>query len=374
MSAAAEDYGVTARWVRILVNRYLEGGWDAIEPRSRRPHSSPTRTPESVMERIVELRRELAAAGHDAGAETIAWHLQRELGTAPSTATIWRVLRRAGLVTPQPKKRPRSSYTRFEADLPNECWQSDFTHWHLVDSRDVEILTFLDDHSRYAVSITCHRVISGTTVVEMFRSAIEDYGPPAATLTDNGLVFTTRSRQGPNAFEDELRMLGITQRNGRPNHPQTQGKVERFQQTLKRWLTQQPLTPDLIELQHQLDQFRDYYNQHRPHRALNGRTPQTAYQALAKAGPSSTVAGHWRIRDDRVDNSGKITLRYHSRLLHIGIGRAHAGTPVKILIHDRHVRVIDLISRDLIRELVIDPTRDYQPLKPQKPLPKEELP
>jgi transposase InsO family protein len=225
ISAAAEDYGVSARWVRVLVRRYRDGGWAAIEPRSRRPHTSPSKIPEEIETAIVALRRSLLADGHDAGADTIAAHLERRTGSTPSTATIWRILRWHGLVTPTPKKRPRSSYTRFVADLPNETWQSDFTHWRLTSGAGVELLTFLDDHSRYALSITAYPVVTGPIVLAAFRSTVDEYGPPASTLTDNGLVFTTRSRNGRNAFENELRLLGIDQKNGRPNHPHTQGKV-----------------------------------------------------------------------------------------------------------------------------------------------------
>jgi hypothetical protein len=184
-------------------------------------------------------------------------------------------------------------------------------------------------------------------------------------------VFTTRTRKGRNAFENELRLLGIDQRNGRPNHPQTQGKVERFQQTMKKWLTARPPADTMHELQTQLNQFRDYYNHQRPHRSLQRRTPAETYNARAKAGPAGTVDGHWRIRDDRIDDSGVVTIRYHSKLHHIGIGRAHKGTRVKILVHDRHIRIVSTNAGELLRELLLDPDRDYQPQKPQNPLPKE---
>lgn len=370
-SVVADDYGVTYRWVHTLVQRYLAGGWEAIEPRSRKPHTSPTRIPPEVEAEILRLRRELLAEGHDAGAHTIAFHLAQTLATPPSVATIWRTLQRHGMIAPQPKKRPRSSYLRFEAELPNETWQSDFTHWRLASDTGVEILTFLDDHSRLALSVTVSAVVTGQIVLTDFRANVEEYGPPASTLTDNGLVFTTRVRRGRNAFENELRLLGIDQKNGRPNHPQTQGKVERFQQTLKKWLAAQTPADTIDELQIQLDRFRNYYNQTRPHRSLNRRTPAQAYAALGKAGPAGTVDGHWRIREDRIDQSGVITLRYDSRLHHIGIGRTHKGTRVKILIHDRHIRILSTETGQLLRELILDPTRDYQPQKPQNTLPKE---
>lgn len=116
----ARDYGVTYRWVHTLVTRYLDGGWDALEPRSRRPLTSPTRTSPDVEAQVIELRRTLQEAGHDAGPHTIAAHLNREHGASPAVSTIWKILTRHGLVVAEPKKRPRSSYLRFEADLPNE--------------------------------------------------------------------------------------------------------------------------------------------------------------------------------------------------------------------------------------------------------------
>src|SRR5262245_58865844 len=244
--------------------RYRVEGEAAFEPRSRRPKRSPTAIPVSTVELIVELRQRLIRHGLDAGADTIAWHLEHHHQLRVSRATIDRTLRRQGLVEPAPRKRPRSSYIRFAAEQPNECWQADFTHYRLTDGVDVEILSWLDDHARYALSITAHRHVTGPVVVETFRAAIDRNGPPAATLTDNGMVFTTRlagGRGGRNGFETELDRLRITQKNSRPNHPGTCGKVERFQQTLKTWLRAQPDQPTGIDgLQHLLDRFADLYN------------------------------------------------------------------------------------------------------------------
>lgn len=366
----ARDYGVTYRWVHTLVTRYLTGGWEALEPRSRRPLTSPTRTAFAIESEVLQLRRELSAAGHDAGPHTIAAHVQRRHGTSPAPSTIWKILRRNGLVAEQPRKRPRSSYLRFEADLPNETWQSDFTHWRLATGAGVEVLTFLDDHSRLALSVTAYPVVTVQHVLAQFRATVAEYGPPASTLTDNGLVFTTRVRGGRNTFENELNLLGIDQKNGRPNHPQTQGKVERFQQTLKKWLRAQPQATTIEHLQAQLDEFRRYYNTIRPHRSLDRATPAEAYAARGKATPAGTD-GHWRIREDRVDDAGSITLRFNSRMHHIGIGRAHKHQRVRILIHNHDIRVINPATGELLRELTLDPTRDYQPQKPQNALPKE---
>ncbi len=366
----ARDYGVTYRWVHTLVTRYLQGGWEAIEPRSRRPLTSPTKTSPEREAEVLQLRRELSEAGHDAGPHTIAVHLERRHGSSPAASTIWKILTRHGLVAAEPRKRPRSSYLRFQADLPNETWQSDFTHWHLAAGEGVEVLTFLDDHARLALSVTAYPVVTVQRVLAQFRATITEYGPPASTLTDNGLVFTTRVRGGRNTFENELNLLGIDQKNGRPNHPQTQGKVERFQQTMKKWLRAQPAAATIGDLQDQLDSFRDYYNTVRPHRSLARRTPAETYAARGKATPAGTD-GHWRIREDRVDDAGSITLRFNSRMHHIGIGRAHKHEQVRVLIHNLDIRIINPATGELLRELTLDPTRDYQPQKPQNALHKE---
>jgi transposase InsO family protein len=364
-SAVAREYGVSQGWISRLVTRYRLEGEAAFEPRSRRPHSSPTRLPQTTVDLIVELRNKLRTAGLDSGPHTIAWHLEHHHQLQVSVASISRHLAAAGLVTPTPAKRPKSSYIRFAAEQPNERWQADFTHWWLVDKTHTEILTWLDDHSRYALSVTAHRRVTATIVLDTFRNAYAAQGIPASTLTDNGMVFTTRlagGKGGRNQLENELRRLGVTQINSTPNHPTTCGKVERFQQTLKRWLTRQPPSHTIAELQTQLDAFVDEYNHRRPHRSLPHRaTPATAYQARLKAAPGTRVDTHDRVRTDRVDQAGSITLRVGGRLHHIGVGRIHYRTRVLILVQDLNIKIIDAATGELLRELVLDPTRDYQP-------------
>ncbi|HEY4810781.1 MAG TPA: helix-turn-helix domain-containing protein [Solirubrobacteraceae bacterium] len=228
VSELAAAHGVHRSWIYKLLARYREGGIEALQPRSRRPRSCKHETPEVLVQAIVALRNELVADGHDAGAATIAYHLAKRIETVPSRATIWRILKREGLIVPQPQKRPRCSLIRFA----------------------------------------------------------------------------------------------------------------------------------------QLDTFVHYYNDIRPHRALDGRTPLQAYSTRIKAKPTGPDAKtHFRVRQDKVDKTGKVSLRYHSKLYKIGLGRAHTGRTIKLPIADQHIRVIDL-QRQLIRELTLDPTRNYQPLTP----------
>ncbi|MDR7293853.1 transposase InsO family protein [Pseudoglutamicibacter albus] len=197
---AATHFGVSTRWIRTLLKRFRIGGIEALHPHSKRPHTNPNQTPEKLRETILALRHQLLRDGLDAGAATIYDLLPEQ--TRPSTSTIFRILKTAGTIQPQPQKRPRSSWQRFQAPAPNSLWQSDVTHWPLADGTDTEIISWLDDHSRYLTHISVHPRITGHIVVNTFLEATETHGLPAATLTDNGLVYTLR-------YAGKLRLLGI---------------------------------------------------------------------------------------------------------------------------------------------------------------------
>ncbi len=281
------------------------------------------------------LRKALSDEGLDAGPHTIQFHLSRRRRRGvPSVTTIWRVLQRRGFVTPQPHKRPRSSYVRFEADLPHECWQADTTHWALADGADVEILNMIDDHFRLRVGSQAVRTTKAADVVATFYGAAGRFGLPASLLTDNGAVFTAAPRGGRCVIETELDHLGITSKHSRPYHPQTCGKVERFHQTLKRWLAKPPPPATLADLQAQLDHFAAYYNTVRPHRALRRQTPSQAFAARTKATPRRpgvSIPTPYRVRHDRIDSCGRIDVRVLTE------------------------------EGELLRHLTLDPSRDYQP-------------
>ena len=362
-SEVAREYGVSRRWVITLVQRFLAEGEGGLEPRSRRPRRSPHQLDVRLENEIVALRKHLIELGHDAGPATIAFHLERRHGRAPSTSTIWRVLARRGFVVPEPHKRPKSSYSRFQADQPNERWQLDVTHWSLADGRDVEILNLIDDHSRLAVGSEARAVFKAADVVGCVRKSMATWGIPAGMLSDNGAVFTGVPRgAGRVALELELVALGVAFRHSRPYHPQTCGKVERFHQTLKAWLATRPRSSTVAGLQRQLDRFRRYYNQQRPHRALGRHTPAEAFAARPRATPppAPVLDPHFRVRRDRV-NSGTITLRHDSRLHHVAVGRRHSGEGVLVLVRDLEIRVLTE-DGELLRALTLDPDRDYQPL------------
>ena len=236
------------------------------------------------------------------------------------------------------------------------------TAWQLASGEVVEILNQIDDHSRLFLGSDAYQRVKAADVVDSFHKAAELHGLPASLLSDNGAVFTGTSRGGKVLLQYELERLGVEFKNSRPYHPQTCGKIERLHQTLKRYLAKQPAAKTLAELQSQLDGFAHYYNHIRPHRALHRRTPLQAYSARVKAKPAgASAATYFRVREDKVDETGKVSLRYVSRLYKIGLGRAYKGRPVKLLIADQNIRVI-ASDGQLIRELTLDPGRIYQPI------------
>jgi transposase InsO family protein len=359
----AAAHGVHRSWLYKLLARYRESGDAGLVPGSRRPHTSPTRIADRYHDAVVALRKELTDGGFDAGAETIRYHLVQRGVEAPSVSTIWRILKAHGFVTPQPHKRPKTSYIRFQADLPNECWQADVTHVRLADATEIEILNIIDDHSRLCVASQAMARIRSVDVIRVLHKAAEHWGYPEAFLSDNGAIFTATSRGNDlGAIEPELVSLGIRSKHSRPYHPQTCGKIERFHQTLKKHLATQPPAATNKQLQGQLDRFVAYYNQTRPHRAIGRQPPIDAFTARERARPRDPIidCAGYRVRHDRIDRTGKLTLRHNGRLHHIGIGRAYAGWRVVMLVAGLEIRILTLDGTQL-RRLTLNPQNDYQP-------------
>lgn len=370
VSGFCDDHGVSRKTFYKWVKRYLDaGGLEGLGDRSRRPHSNPNQTPVEVEDQIVRLRKELADGGLDHGATTIQWHLG-EHGVdgghrVPSVSTIHRILVRRGLVVPEPSKRPNRNWRRFEAPGPNELWQIDFIEWPIATGM-VKVFNIIDDHSRVA---TRSRAVEHATTEAAwiaFGEAAQVWGLPAGTLSDNGLCFSGKLRQVEVGFEANLRDAGVRPICGRPFHPQTTGKVERFQQTLKKWLRNQPLANDLAELQAQLDQFCRIYNHERPHQGIGRRTPVSKWQATPAAGPAAGPLEHpdYSQRTEHhhvvVAANGQVAC---GRNYAIGLGKQWAGQPATVIADNTHAMVY--INNQLVRHVKLDPTRRYQPLNPR---------
>lgn len=354
VKALCAQLGVSRQTFYKYRRRFAVEGPAGLVERSRRPHSSPSAVSAEMEETIVRLRKELVI---DNGAQAIVWHLARrpELGPTPSPATVHRVLVRRGMVLPQPQKRPRSAWRRFEWPRPNDAWQIDATAWALADGREVWIMDVLDDHSRVLVAARVADGPTATAAWDAFSHAVIDWGIPARVMSDNGLCFTGRFQSRQVDFERQLRSMGIAHLPSSPSHPQTCGKLERSHQTTKRWLRTQPAARHPDELQEQLDTWRHHYNEHRPHRAARGGTPAERWRAADPAAPG-----------DRIDGPRRASLHTVSSAGHLGWGRWNiavgsplAGQTVLVTAHDLHLTIWG--QPGLIRHLTIDPTRRYQP-------------
>jgi transposase InsO family protein len=342
--------------------RFGQEGLAGLQDRSRRPVSCPGQTSAAVEEVVLRRRKQLLEDGRDHGPQSIQWSLQREeYPDVPSRSTIWRILTRHGLITPQPQKRPKSATQRFCFSRPNDCWQSDWTGWTLVDGTGVAIAGTLDDHSRYLPALAAG-IGHGTAelVWSTMLTGIAECGIPAMSLTDNGMVYTGRLHGFEATFEANLRALGARTINSTPAHPQTCGKIERFWQTLKKWLRARPTPATLDELNELLDQFRQYYNHHRPHRALRGATPAEAFTATKKAHPAEhpLPAPVFVSRRTVGETSGYV----HVAPYRVNVGLRWAGHSCDVIRHADQIAIFSATT--LVRALTVDPTREYQPIAP----------
>jgi transposase InsO family protein len=343
--------------------RFRAGGVQGLLDRSRRPVTSPGATTLVVEDAVVRWRKELQNKGCDCGPQSIRWKLEKDPQfpdptTLPSRATIARILSRRGLVTPQPRKRPRSSYRRFTYPRPNECWQSDWTEWALADRSPVAIAGTLDDHSRYLVGLRAGPGDgTGALVWQVMTDGIAECGIPMNSLSDNGSTYTARLRGGEADFERNLRALGVQTINSTPHHPQTCGKIERFWQTLKKWLRARDTPVTLAELNDLLDEFRLYYNTERRHRSLAHHcTPAEAFAATEKARPAGRpLPAPVRVSTRTVHGAKVGAGRYI-----VTVGRRWDGHQVDIISDGEHITIFS--GTRLVRVLDADPTRLNQTL------------
>jgi transposase InsO family protein len=353
------ELGISRSTFYELRARFAREGPDGLKPRSRRPHRSPNATPAWLEEEICRLRKELAI---DNGADVIGWHLRRRGIDPPSDRTIHRVLVRRGMVAPQPHKRPKSSWRRFEFEAPNACWQIDATEWPMAGGATAWIMDVLDDHSRL---VSAAEVGSGPTAalaVKTMQVAAGRWGLPTMVLSDNGTCFTGgRLVENEGAFGAALGALGVRAVRSRPYHPQTCGKIERFHQTLKRWLATQPLASSPRQLQAQLDRYLEHYNHRRPHRALRarGHTPAAAWEATPRHGPADEalpVPAVAAVGSHLVNDRGAIGIDHHFTT---SVGTEWTGQRLTVIRYGTKVAILD--GHELVARLTLDPTRNYQP-------------
>jgi transposase InsO family protein len=354
------EHGISTWWFYELRRRFAAGGYEAIEVQSRAPHRVANRTSAEVEDRICELRKALDDAGLDAGASTIQEHLRRRSGpgdVVPAESTIYRILVARGLITPNPKKRPKTPGRRFQAERANELWPLDDTTWALADGSPVKVLNVLDDYSRLLVASEAMPSATGARALNTIVASAEALGLPAEFLSDNARAFR-------DVLAEALAELGIAARHTRPFRPQTNGKVERFHQTLKKWLAKQTPPATIEELQFLLDCFRHYYNHERPHRALGRRTPAEAWTTTPKDGPSTNALTNPTRIYRGIINRGNLRL---ARRWRIRVGAEHNDQAAIAVVTGLSCHIF--INGRCIEALELDPTRVDQPLYNRKRLP-----
>ena len=348
-------HGVSTWFFYDLRRRYAAEGLAALEPRSRAPRRVANRTRAEVEDVIVGLRKELEGLGLDAGPATIAYHLPAALGApegrTPSEATIWRVLVRRGFVVAQPHKAPRHAHRSFTAARANECWQIDDTEWALADGSAVKIINVEDDATRVVVASRAVATCTGAAAFDAFVVGAGQWGWPERMLSDNAKAYRLM-------LAEALAPLGIAAGHSRPYHPQTCGKVERFHQTLKRYLDMQSQAATIEELQAQLDAFAALYNRRRPHRGIGRRIPGEVWAAMPKSGPADRPLGaSTKVVRRRVQRNGVVGLGREG--FAIGLGRRFAGSTATVVRTAKTCHVF--IEGRLIRQLTLDPSRRSQP-------------
>ncbi len=357
VTAFCEQNQISRQTYYRLRRRFHSGGLEALVPQSRRPRSSPTTTGATVMAVVIEKRAQLLAEGWDAGAISIRSWLLREGIEPPSARTIHRILVNHGLVEPQPRKRPRNSFRRFEKSRANECWQMDGHDRPLIDGTVVKVLRVQDDCSRQIMASLAAASENTKDVWACISAAIDRYGAPAMFLSDNGSAFSRRRVNGTlSEVEARLRLSGILPVTSSIGHPQTCGKKEREWQTLDRWLDARPLAASLAELQTQLDAYDLIFNHDRPHQANDGRTPAERFDATDKArAANEPLATPMRIHTYKVSRNGDVGLGRREAMC---IGRQWAGVTVTVIREDPAVAILH--GTELIEFIHIDPTRKYQ--------------
>jgi transposase InsO family protein len=357
VSAFCAENGISRQTYYVFKRRFDAGGLEALVPCSRRPHSSPTATAAEAMAEVIEKRAELIAQGWDAGAVSIRYRLLRAGSQPPSARTIHRILVSHGLIEPQPRKRPRNSFKRFEKSRANECWQMDGKDRPLADGTTVKVLRVQDDCSRQIMASRAAWSENTADSWACIQAAMQHHGAPAMFLTDNGSAFSQRRTRGTlGELEARLRLSGILPITSSISHPQTCGKKEREWQTLDLWLSARPLARSLAELQTQLDAYDLIFNHERPHQAHAGKTPAERFAEVEKATAADTpLAAPLQISNVKVRRNGIIDL---GRRMKMSIGTQWAQATVTVLREDPAIAIFH--NDELIEFLHIDPDREYQ--------------
>ena len=341
-----ERYGFSKTQFYEWLKRYQTEGVAGLSDRSSRPRSSPHRTDPAMERTVCALRVDHP----DWGPRRIRAELRRRGASPPAASTIGAILTRSGLITPRPRRRRECK--RFVRPSPNDLWQADAKKLWLADRTEVWAINFLDDHARFLIQSRASFLLDGEAAWEAFDLGISAHGLPREVLTDNGRYFSGKHWGLVAEFERKLWALGIKTIASRPKHPQTLGKIERFHRTLGEYLAGLEPVRTLVELQRQLDAFRWYYNERRPHQALiDDSTPRETYDATPHVGPEATQIERSVAR--KVQPNG--TLRYGGWT--VNVTQEWAAVTVEIVEGGGKVRVV--FGDELIASFSIEEPKGY---------------
>lgn len=347
MSTFCAETGISRKTFYEIRRRVLEEGEAAaLEPRSRRPKSTPSAVSEVVKGQAIEVRAALERSGLDHGPISVHDKMLAMGLTAPSTAALSRIFREAGVARAEPRKRPRAAWRRFVYPAPNACWQLDATEYVLTRGRTCVIFQLIDDHSRVAVASLVAAGETSEAAIAVVAQGIQRRGVPQRLLSDNGAALNPSRRGVVGQLVAYVSALGVEAITGRPYRPTTQGKNERLHQTLFRWLDKQPLAETFEELQALVDEFDRIYNTERPHQGLPGRvTPQQAWDATAVAEPPRPRPVPEPKPDRHAASEKTCTVGRKGVVTVLGvrvmIGKDHADSTVHVIWDDTTVTVFD---------------------------------
>ena len=357
------DHGISRKsFYKIRAIARTDGQAAALAPKSRRPTTSPATLDSHITDAVLKIRAALDADGWDCGPLSVHDRM-RTLGLdAPSPASIARIFRREGVSAAQPQKRPRTAYRRFRAPAPNALWQIDATGYVLTGGRTCTIFQLIDDHSRLALASLVTTGETSAAALDVVKTAIARHGVPQRLLSDNGTALNPARRGLRGQLVEYLTALGVEPITSLPAHPTTQGKNERFHQTLFRWLGRRPLPGSIAELQELVDEFDRVYNTQRPHQGLPGRvTPQQAWDATDVALPprpvpvsipideDTAVGSYPRFMPPAIGDSGTV-LRHVDRVGRVRIRniafKMPRGTPQQIVTVVWDQQTVSFVSAD----------------------------
>lgn len=327
MSDLCHRFNITRRTGYKWLRRYQDEGLIGLVDKSRRPEKFPNQTAENIDQYVVGLRENDPEWGAKKLHKLLYNH--KELGiykysTVPCKNTITKILKRNGLIPPNRSKQSEG-FERFQYENPNELWQMDYKgYFKLLNNEICHPLTITDDHSRYNICLEACKNQQEITVRQALINVFRKYGLPYKLLTDNGSPWGTTGNDTADGIrtytvlEKWLIQLNIKLIHGKPYHPQTQGKEERFHRTLKQELINYEQFHDHVHCQKRFDLWREKYNCIRPHEAIDFKTPAELYKPSHKYYPERIIPYEYNLTDIKRKVCDKGIISFRNKEIRVG--------------------------------------------------------